>query len=127
ALPPRRRLLRSNTTESDGLSRYNSNQRSSYECFQTCSHFLGGPEQTILRGFLSGSDDVADRAQAQSLIVAQFEYGSLARSEPAQRPRNPVAQLAVPHLPLGIGMRAAFFQLRHAVHHSLRGLDHGRL
>ena len=56
----RRKLPRNSKAEFAGLL-----HRSSYECFQTCPHFLRGAKQAIFRGFFGGSDHLADGPQPQ--------------------------------------------------------------
>jgi len=88
---------------------------------------LGGAEQAIFRGFLAGTQDFADVAKAKALVVPEFKNHTLAGSEPAKGALDAAAELAIPHIALGIGMGGVFFKIVHAVEGAFGGIDDGRL
>src|SRR5262249_48931901 len=108
---------RNSTVGSDRKS-----SRSSCEISQHRAHLLSRAKQAIFRRFLGRSKDVADIAQAQTLIMSQFENHSFAGGKIFQRVLNPGAQLPVPEAPLGIGVGRILFKRFHSIHRPLARL-----
>ena len=84
---------------------------------------MGGAEQAVFRRLFGSTNHFADGPQTQAFVVAQFKNRSLPGRELFESAVNLAAQLAIPHLTLGVGMRGTFFQLRHAIHHAFGGFN----
>jgi hypothetical protein len=79
------------------------------------------------RLLFAGAQDLADVAQAQTLIMPQFKNHALAGRQPAQGAFDTLPELHVPEVALRIGVRGILFKIVHTVERTLGGIHHGRL
>src|SRR5581483_8548731 len=99
--------------------------RTSYQISQRRAHLLSSAEQTILGCVLGRSENFADVAKPQAVVMPELENHALPRSQLLQTFFDSLLKLPVPELAFGIGLGGSFLETLHTVHRPFAGLNHG--